>query len=187
MRSPISSHFCFLLSAVSALYAQPSGGPYGPIDQRYELPKAAHVYYVAPDGKADSPGTTLEQPSTLDSAIQRVVTGDAIILRGGVYRTGGLLLNQGITLQPYADERPVLKGTQVPAKWEALRNNITQLLSQYVPAQHPTHILVFEDQTLKLNVRKDLDRLLAHLLLIIDMGRHCFENHGILKIEVVNE
>lgn len=70
---------------------------------------------------------------------------------------------------------------------EAIRNNITQLLSQYVPAQHPTHILVFEDQTLKLNVRKDLDRLLAHLLLIIDMGRHCLENHEKLKIEVVNE
>ena len=45
-------------------------------------------------------------------------------MRGGIYRTGGLLLNQGITLQPYADERPVLKGTQVATKWEALRNNV---------------------------------------------------------------
>ena len=46
------------------------------------------------------------------------------MLRGGVYRTGGLILNQGITLQPYADERPILKGTQVATKWEALRNNV---------------------------------------------------------------
>jgi hypothetical protein len=106
------------------VFAQPSGGPYGPIDQRYEIPKAAHVYYVAPDGKADSPGTTLAQPTTLESAIDRVVTGDAIILRGGIYRTGGLVLNQGITLQPYADERPILKGTQVATKWDALRNNV---------------------------------------------------------------
>jgi parallel beta-helix repeat protein len=52
------------------------------------------------------------------------VTGDAIILRGGIYRTGGLMLNQGITLQPYESERPVLKGTQVAVKWEALRDNV---------------------------------------------------------------
>ena len=80
-----------LLCAAAPGYAQPSGGPYGPIDQRYEIPKAAHVYYVAPDGKADSPGTTLEQPATLEAAIERVVTGDAIVMRGGVYRTGGLI------------------------------------------------------------------------------------------------
>ena len=113
-----------LLFAAAPGYAQPSGGPYGPIDQRYEIPKAAHVYYVAPDGKADSPGTALEQPTTLETAIERVVTGDAIVMRGGVYRTGGLILNQGIALQPYADERPILKGTEVATKWEALRNNV---------------------------------------------------------------
>ena len=71
--------------------AQPSGGPYGPIPQTYQLPdKAAHVYYVAPDGKAEAPGTTLAEPTTLEAAIARVVTGDAIVLRGGTYRTGGL-------------------------------------------------------------------------------------------------
>ena len=113
-----------LLFAAAPGYAQPSGGPYGPIDQRYEIPKAAHVYYVAPGGEADSPGTTLEQPTTLEAAIERVVTGDAIVMRGGVYRTGGLSLNQSITLQPYAGERPVLKGTEVATKWEALRNNV---------------------------------------------------------------
>ena len=115
--------YSFLFVAVVG-YAQPSGGPYGPIDQRYEIPKAAHVYYVAPDGKADSPGTNLARPTTLEAAIERVVTGDAIVLRGGVYRTGGLVLNQGITLQPFENERPVLKGTQVATKWEALRDNV---------------------------------------------------------------
>ena len=113
-----------LLLAAAPGHAQPSGGPYGPIDQRYDIPKAAHVYYVATDGKADSLGTTLEQPTTLEAAIERVVTGDAIVMRGGVYRTGGLILNQGITLQPYADERPILKGTQVATEWKALRNNV---------------------------------------------------------------
>jgi hypothetical protein len=99
--------------------AQPSGGPYGPVQQRYELPKAGRIYYVAPDGRADSPGSSIGQPTTLESAIAQVVTGDAIVLRGGTYRTGGLRLNQGITMQPYGDERPVLKGTEIAAGWEA--------------------------------------------------------------------
>ena len=105
--------------------AQPSGGPYGPIPQTYSLPaKAAHVYYVAPDGRADAAGTALAEPTTLEAAIEKVVTGDAIVMRGGTYRTGGLRLNQGITWLPYGDERPVLKGTRVATAWTALRNKV---------------------------------------------------------------
>ena len=115
---------CVLLFSSALVCAQPSGGPYGPIDQRYEVPKAAHVYYVSPDGRADAAGTSLNQPTNLESAIDRVVTGDTIIMRGGVYRTGGLLLNQGITIQPYLDERPIVKGTKLATNWEALRNNV---------------------------------------------------------------
>ena len=116
--------FFSLLLVAAPGDAQPSGGPYGPIDQRYEIPKAAHVYYVAPNGTADYPGMAPGQPTTLAAAIERVVTGDAVILRGGVYRTGGLILNQGITMQPYADERPILKGTLAAMQWEALANNV---------------------------------------------------------------
>jgi hypothetical protein len=119
-----SISFLLLLLAAAPGHAQPSGGPYGPIDQTYEIPKAGHVYYVAPDGQASAPGTTLGQPTTLESAIAKVVSGDAIVLRGGVYRTGGLVLSQGITMQPYANERPILKGTQVAAKWQRLRENV---------------------------------------------------------------
>ncbi len=110
--------FCLVGMVTGA--ARPSGGPYGPVQQRYEVPAATHVYYVAPDGRADATGATLDQPTTLEAAIAKVVTGDAIILRGGTYRTGGLTLNQGITMQPYADERPVLKGTEVATEWTAL-------------------------------------------------------------------
>jgi len=118
-----------LLAAVVSIalpvHAQPSGGPYGPLPRTYEVPKdAAHVFYVAPDGKAEAAGTTLAEPTTIESAVARVVTGDAIIMRGGTYRTGGLVLNQGITIQPYRDEVPVLKGTQVATKWEALRDGV---------------------------------------------------------------
>jgi parallel beta-helix repeat protein len=128
MRSASPGVSCLLffpiLFAAAPGYAQPSGGPYGPIDQRYEIPKAAHVYYVAPNGTADSPGTAPDLPTTLEAAIDRVAAGDAVILRGGVYRTGGLILNQGITMQPYAEERPILKGTLVATQWEALPNNV---------------------------------------------------------------
>jgi hypothetical protein len=79
---------------------------------------------VAPDGRAEAAGTALAEPTTLAAAIERVVTGDAIVMRGGTYRTGGLRLNQGITLQPYADERPVIKGTRVATEWQALRGNV---------------------------------------------------------------
>jgi parallel beta-helix repeat protein len=105
--------------------AQPSGGPYGPLQQNYELPRdAAHIYYVSPDGQSNAPGTSLDQPATLESAIERVVTGDAVVLRGGTYRTGGLEFNQGITLQPYADEHPVLKGTLVATNWVTQTNGL---------------------------------------------------------------
>lgn len=108
--------------------AQPSGGPYGPIQQTYAVPTdAAHVYYVSPHGQTNAAGTNLEQPTTLDSAIAQVVTGDAIILRGGTYRIGGLRLNQGITLQPYAHEHPVLKGTQMATNWVTQTNGLWRI------------------------------------------------------------
>ncbi|AKC88444.1 hypothetical protein WQ53_15415 [Pseudoxanthomonas suwonensis] len=110
--------------AAAPAAAQPSGGPYGPIPQSYEVPAAGTVYYVSPNGDAAAPGTALARPTTLESAVARVVTGDAIVLRGGTYRVGGLQLNQGITLQPYLGERPVLKGTRVASEWEALRDNV---------------------------------------------------------------
>jgi hypothetical protein len=107
------------------LSAQPSGGPYGPIQQQYDLPKVkGDIYYVAPDGKAEVRGNSLKNPTTIELAIERVKTGDAIILRGGVYRTGNLILNQGITMQPYEDERPVFKGTYVAKDWKKQDNGL---------------------------------------------------------------
>lgn len=107
------------------LKAYPSGGPYGPISKTYDLPEVTgKVYYVAPDGKADNEGETLDKPTTIEKAIEKVVTGDAIVMRGGVYRTGNLVLNQGITIRAYADEKPVLKGTYIAKEWQDLRNGL---------------------------------------------------------------
>ncbi|MGA9121120.1 MAG: right-handed parallel beta-helix repeat-containing protein [Bacteroidota bacterium] len=115
---------CLCLGVLPAA-TQPSGGPYGPVRQSYPLPPAAgKIYYVAVNGQAHQSGESLEKPTTLESAIGLVRTGDAIVLRGGVYRTGNLVLNQGITIQPYADEEPILKGTDVPTQWENLGNGL---------------------------------------------------------------
>ncbi|OAM90202.1 hypothetical protein AW736_09410 [Termitidicoccus mucosus] len=111
--------------AFPSLHAAPSRGPYGPLPQTYELPKnAAHIHYVAPDGKPGADGKTLATATALDAALARAVTGDAIILRGGIYRIGNLTFNQGITFQPYADEQPILKGSFVADKWTAQRNGL---------------------------------------------------------------
>ena len=133
-----SSMFLFLIAPLF-VFAQPSGSPYRPIEQTYTVPRnAGHVYCVAPDGKRHPAPS--DRPTTLEAAIAEVVTGDAIILRGGVYRTGGLMLNQGITLQPYGDEHPILKGTQVATNWEALRDNVWRILDAFVP-QKPAYCM----------------------------------------------
>ncbi|MCF7802952.1 MAG: right-handed parallel beta-helix repeat-containing protein [Candidatus Marinimicrobia bacterium] len=110
---------------VVSLEAAPSGGPYGPIQKTYDKPDVeGTIYYVAPDGDAGVNGKILEKPTTIESAIERVKTGDAIVLRGGIYRTGDLVLNQGITMQPYANEQPLFKGTHVAEEWEDLGDGL---------------------------------------------------------------
>jgi hypothetical protein len=119
---------CILLSiimSISPIIAQPSGGPYGPIRQSYDLPgEKGNIYYVASDGKAEQSGEVLSNPTTIEAAIEKVKTGDVIVLRGGTYRTGNLIFNQGITIQPYLDEKPIFKGTYEAAKWENLGNGL---------------------------------------------------------------
>ena len=105
--------------------AQPSGGPYGPLHKTYSVPEdAGRVFYVSPEGKEENSGSVPEQPAKLEMVVSKAETGDVIILRGGVYRTGDLLFNQGITLQPYRDEKPVLKGTYIADEWQKAGRNI---------------------------------------------------------------
>jgi parallel beta-helix repeat protein len=105
--------------------AQPSGGPYGPLRKTYELPNVSgKIFYVAPDGKDENQGESINKPTTIEQAVKQVKTGDAIILRGGIYRTGNLVLNQGIIMQPYKDEQPIFKGTYVATEWKNLGNGL---------------------------------------------------------------
>ena len=115
----------FILIFVAPITAQPSGGPYGPIQKNYDLPKVeGRIYYVAPEGNDLASGESVSQPTTIEEAINRVKTGDAIVLRGGIYRTGNLVFNQGITIQPYKDEQPVLKGTYIAKDWKKQENGL---------------------------------------------------------------
>jgi len=114
-----------LISAIYNIHSQPSGGPYGPIKQKYELPVVkGKTYYVAPNGKVESEGNTIDYPTTIESAIKQVVSGDAIIMMGGIYRTGDLTFNQGITIQPYANEQPIIKGTLVASDWKKVSDSL---------------------------------------------------------------
>ncbi len=118
MKTKLSVLLVFLFLTIISI-ALPSGGPYGPVHKTYEIPKVTgKIYYVSPDGNAGSAGTDISKPTTLEAAVKKGVTGDAIILRGGVYRTGTLVFNQGLVFQPYKDEQPLLKGTFVAEKWE---------------------------------------------------------------------
>ncbi len=91
---------------------------YGPQAKVYELPEVkGKIYFVSPEGNPDIDGLSKETPTTIESAISRVVTGDAIVMRGGIYRTGNLQFNQGITIQPFRDEKPILNGTLVASNW----------------------------------------------------------------------
>ncbi|MBN1952705.1 MAG: right-handed parallel beta-helix repeat-containing protein [Bacteroidales bacterium] len=115
---------CLLLTGQS-LAGQPSGGPYGPVPQKFNLPETyGRFIYTAPDGNADSQGISPESPTSLDNAVKLATAGDAIILRGGTYRTGNLVFNQGILFQAYDNELPVLKGTYVASDWKNLGNGL---------------------------------------------------------------
>ena len=125
----IGIFFPRVLLCTIALYvtaaAQPSGGPYGPVRRSYAIPRGAGtIYYVAPDGSPDRPGATPGEPTTLEAAIDRVRGGDAIVMRGGTYRTGNLRVNQAVTIQPYLEEEPVLKGTCIASAWVNLGNGL---------------------------------------------------------------
>ena len=91
-RSTLFATLCLVLGSVPVT-AQPSGGPYGPMQLTYKLPDVqGKIYYVAPNAQADASGETLEEPATLATAFERVKTGDAVILRGSVVPDNALII-----------------------------------------------------------------------------------------------
>ena len=102
-----------LIPALS--YIDGEFGPFGPLKKTYLVPENA--LFAAPDGSASSDGRTKDKPTSIENAFRTAESGDVIVLRGGEYRTGNLVFNKKITVQPYEDEQPVLKGTQIAKEW----------------------------------------------------------------------
>ena len=121
----VSFYLFFVVIPLQCVIAQPSGGPYGPIVKSYEVPKiTGRIFYVSVDGKREQSGKDLQTPTTIESAIEQAKSGDAIILRGGTYRTGNLVFNQSITILPYQNEQPIFKGTLETSNWKNLGNGL---------------------------------------------------------------
>ncbi|MGF7140696.1 right-handed parallel beta-helix repeat-containing protein [Roseimarinus sediminis] len=134
----INSMLGLMLVAITFIGCEPqantSTGPekdkalYGPQSKNYSLPEVAGtIYYVAPNGDPASSGTDLNQPATIKTAVSKAQSGDAIVLRGGEYRTGNLTFNQGIVFQAYQNEQPVLKGTLVAENWEVTSDGLWKI------------------------------------------------------------
>jgi parallel beta-helix repeat protein len=98
---------------------------YGPVDMVYDEPEVpGTIYYAAPDGDAASDGLAANTPTSIENAISNADGGDAVVMRGGIYRTGNLEFNQGITIQAYRDENPVLNGTLVAESWSQVEDSL---------------------------------------------------------------
>jgi hypothetical protein len=90
-------------------------------------PPPAHSYYVAPTGSDVNTGTVDAPFKTIAKALNKVVPGDTVLVRGGTYYEKISFPKSGtsaglITLKAYAGEKPVIDGTylSVTGYWEGL-------------------------------------------------------------------
>ncbi len=92
-----------------------SGAPIGFQPRTYTIPEDA--YFVAPDGVLSNTGTRPDSPWPVDRALLVAPSGTTIVFRGGTYRVGEIRFNKNVTLQPYRDETPIFKGSQIVTDW----------------------------------------------------------------------
>jgi len=86
----------------------------------------SRVYYVASTGNDSNSGTLNEPLRNINTAINKVVPGDTVIVRGGKYseliainKSGAK--NKQITIKAYPGERPAIDGSStIVAGWMAL-------------------------------------------------------------------
>ncbi|HYH03596.1 MAG TPA: right-handed parallel beta-helix repeat-containing protein, partial [Bacillota bacterium] len=101
-------------SSSSTIPAPPTS--VSPIITPAPTPDLQNAIFVAPAGLASNPGT-IESPTTLETAIKKIISGGVVYLRGGNYnRTAPVVIpldNDGTATQPkyliaYGSEVPVL-------------------------------------------------------------------------------
>lgn len=117
-----------LQGAAAALDKQDTlASQYGPLpppavvpikETNYPVPFTGAVF-VAPDGKADAPGTKPNEPTTIANALQTVPDGGTVVFRAGTYRLSQKYnLPRRVTLQPYPEETVWIKGSVVLEGWQ---------------------------------------------------------------------
>jgi hypothetical protein len=85
-----------------------------------------HTYYVSPTGNDANAGTLAAPLKSITTALNKVVAGDTVIARGGIYyeqikfpRSG--TADSWITLKAYSGEKPLIDGSNIiVAGWQAL-------------------------------------------------------------------
>jgi parallel beta-helix repeat protein len=86
-------------------------------------PAFAKTYYVSPSGNNSNAGTSAGAPlKTINKALEKVVAGDTVYLRGGTYREQVEVKRSGAAGKPiiiaaYPGEIPVIKGSDVVKGW----------------------------------------------------------------------
>ena len=106
-RLPVRSVALFATLLVSLLTGPLTGG------ERADavVQAAPHVLVVSPTGSDSATGTAAHPLRTLQVAVDRLTSGGRVELRGGVYHQRVRLVGvRGITIAPYAGERPILSG-----------------------------------------------------------------------------
>jgi len=84
------------------------------------------TYYVSVEGKDTNPGTYEEPFKSINGALRKIVPGDTVLVRGGVYYEKISFPKSGtpskrITIKAFPEERPVIDGTHVTVEgWMAL-------------------------------------------------------------------
>jgi hypothetical protein len=90
----------------------------------------AAAFFVATNGDDVNPGDEQKPLRTTQAALDRMVAGDACILRGGTYREAAIFKTSGeegkpVRLQAYPGESVVLDGTEAaPKTWTVYKEKI---------------------------------------------------------------
>ena len=104
---------CFLLAPLATLHAA--------------------AFFVATNGDDVNPGDEQKPLRSIQAALDRMVAGDACILRGGTYREAAIFKTSGeegkpVRLQAYPGESVVLDGTEAaPKTWTVYKEKISRV------------------------------------------------------------
>jgi len=97
----------FLASIVAITGAQPSSAA------------VERTWYVATTGDDGARGSIDEPFATLAHAVRRAVSGDTIVMRGGVYRESVQVFGEALAIESAPGERAVLDGAVDVTGWSA--------------------------------------------------------------------